>query len=325
MEKPLSYHGFVQVWQDPNECLKYRNQSGLSATALTIGNFDGVHLGHQELLSHVRTAAEQQNLFSLLLTFHPHPMQILAPEKLHLRLFSLEDQQDRLASWGLQGIVRQPFSREFSQTSALDFLENYLWKYFQPQVLVVGHDFSFGVRRSGNLDLLEDFCRRRNVFLKAISPLEIEGEIVSTSKIRENLLKGNLARTEKMLGRKYYLKGIVEKGEMRGRQIGFPTANIRPDVDFFPKMGVYACMVHLSPSRCQKAVMNVGMNRTFVEGDHNPIKAEVHLLDFSEDLYGRTLKVELCHYLREERKFASIEALSSQIKLDIIRAQEILR
>lgn len=297
----------------------------MPATALTIGNFDGVHLGHQELLRRAVTAAQQQGLFSMLLTFYPHPVRILAPEKQHTRLFSLEDQQERLAFHGLQGVLRQPFSREFSETPALEFLQNYLLKYFQPRVLVVGHDFSFGAHRMGNLRLLENFCERQNIVLEAVFPLKVDDEIVSTSRIREDLLNGNLARSEKMLGRKYYLKGIVEKGEMRGRQIGFPTANIRPDVDFFPKTGVYACQVRLPDSRYQKAVMNIGMNRTFVEGDHNPIKAEVHLLDFSEDLYGQTLKVELCQYLREERKFPSIQELSLQIARDIVKAREILQ
>ena len=315
----------MKVWQNPSDCLNFRAQSRVEETALTIGNFDGVHRGHQELLKRVVAAANQRGLFSMLLTFHPHPLQILSPEKQHTRLFSLEDQQERLAASGLQGVLRQPFSRQFSETAARDFLQNYLLKFFQPRALIVGHDFSFGAHRMGNLELLRDFCQREKIELEAVPPLEIEGEIVSTSRIRENLLSGKLDQAEKMLGRKYYLKGIVEKGDKRGRQLGFPTANVRPDVDFYPKTGVYACLVRLPDSRYRKAVMNVGMNRTFVEGDHNPIKVEVHLFDFSEDIYGQTIQVELCHYLREERKFPSIADLKLQIEQDIVRAQEILK
>lgn len=308
----------MKVWQDPEEWFKERQK-----TALTIGNFDGVHRGHQELLRRTVKAAEQKGLFSLLITFHPHPITVLAPDKKHTRLFDLQDQQEQLAKTGLQGLLRQPFSRQFSEMSATVFLEDYLLKYFQPQVIVVGHDFSFGAHRSGTFELLQVFGDKHKIAIERVPPLEIDQTRASTSKIRECLLSGNLQLAEKLLGRKYYLKGIVEKGEGRGRTLGFPTANIKPDVDFYPKMGVYVCKVSYLNRPPMTAVMNVGLNRTFVEGDHHPIKAEVHLLDFSEDLYGRTLKVELVEYLREEKKFSGLDELKAQIARDIEKARQV--
>lgn len=312
----------MQVWMDPEICRQELARAA-KPVALTIGNFDGVHKGHQELLKKTVQAARQMQGFSLLLTFHPHPAQILTPEKKHVRLFTLQDQQEQLKKIGLDGVMRQPFSREFSEISAPDFLEHFILKNFQPKHIVVGHDFVFGSHRQGNFELLKAFCERRKIKLELVPALKIGNEIVSTSKIRHWLLQGDLQMAEALLGRRYYLKGIVEKGEARGRTLGFPTANIKPDVDFYPRMGVYVCEVFLpeAPEVPLRAVMNLGLNRTFVEGDHQPIKAEVHILGFSQDIYGRTIQVDLCEYLREEKKFSSIEELKKQIAIDAEKAR----
>jgi riboflavin kinase/FMN adenylyltransferase len=313
----------MQVWWDPEKWRQDQQANGAKPVALTLGNFDGVHKGHQKLLKNVVDAARAIGGQSLLLTFHPHPAQILAPEKKHVRLFNIRDQQQELAKHGLDGIVRQAFSREFSEISAPEFLEDYILKYFQPRYITVGQDFAFGAHRQGNQALLKAFCERRKIKLELVPALKIGSETVSTSNIRRHLLAGELREAEAMLGRRYYLQGVVEKGAARGRVLGFPTANIKPDVDFFPRMGVYICEVLRwpDPGKRFRAVMNVGLNRTFVEGDHQPIKAEVHLLDFSEDLYGQTLQVELCQYLREEKKFGSIDELKNQIQADVESAR----
>lgn len=313
----------MQVWWDP-EIWRKEQLPKSGPVAMTIGNFDGVHKGHQELLKTTVSAAQRLQGFSLLLTFHPHPAQILSPERKHVRIFTLEDQQTELQKYGLQGVLRQPFSREFSEIPAPQFLEDYLLKFFQPKALIVGHDFRFGAHRQGDFSLLKAFCEREKIELHQVLPLQIDGETVSTSRIRHHLMQGNLEWVAKMLGRPYYLKGVVEKGEARGRTLGFPTANIRPDVDFYPRIGVYVCeVIRLAePGKKLRAVMNVGRNRTFVEGDHQPIKAEVHILDFSEDLYGQTLKVELHHYVRDEMKFSSIDELKNQIRRDVQFARD---
>ncbi len=312
----------MQVWWDA-EKWRQDQQANPKPVALTMGNFDGVHKGHQKLLKNVVDAAKSFGGKSLLLTFHPHPAQILAPEKKHVRLFTLRDQQQELAKAGLDGVLRQGFSREFSEISAPDFLEDYILKYFQPRYISVGQDFLFGAHRQGNQALLQAFCDKRKIKLDLVSAFKVNNETVSTSNIRRHLVAGELREAEALLGRRYYLQGVVEKGAARGRVLGFPTANIKPDVDFFPRMGVYICEVIRwpDPTKRFRAVMNVGLNRTFVEGDHQPIKAEVHLLDFSEDLYGQTLQVELCQYLREEQKFPSIDALKQQIQNDVEAAR----
>jgi riboflavin kinase/FMN adenylyltransferase len=295
--------------------------------ALTIGNFDGVHRGHQELLRRTVDWAQSKGGSSVLLTFYPHPLQVLHPERKHVRLFDQEDQRAQLEKSGLTGVFQQSFSRDFSEMSGPDFLENYLLKFFHPQCLVIGHDFSFGQNREGHQELMKTFCARRGIELQIVPALQVEGVVASTSKIREALLSGNLELAKKLLGRNYSIQGVVEKGDARGRMLGFPTANIRPVVDFYPKIGVYACRATVVGDKTQtvhKAVTNIGLNRTFVEGENHPIKVEAHLLGFSGDLYGKTMKLELIRYLREEKKFAGIEELKAQIARDADEAKRIL-
>lgn len=309
----------MQWWTDVQEIQNIKHP-----VAVTIGNFDGVHRGHQELLRRAVDWARLKGGSSLLLTFYPHPLQVLHPEKKHVRLFDQEDQREQLAKMGLTGVLQQSFSRDFSQMSGQDFLEKYLLKFFHPQCLVVGHDFSFGQHREGHHQQIEVFCQQHGIELQIVPPLKVDGTVASTSKIREALLTGNLQLAEKLLGRNYYLRGVIEKGDARGRTLGFPTANIRPAVDFFPQIGVYACHAVIG-GVTYPAVTNIGRNRTFVEGESHPIKVEAHLLGFQGDIYGKTMKLELLEYLREEKKFAGIEELKTQIALDVEAAKRILQ
>src|SRR6185312_5392703 len=300
----------MKWWTDVREIQNIKHP-----VALTIGNFDGVHRGHQELLRRVIDWARLREGSSLLLTFYPHPLQVLHPEKKHVRLFDQEDQREQLDKMGLTGVLQQSFSRDFSQMSGADFLEKYLLKFFQPQCLVVGHDFSFGQNREGHQQLLQAFCQQKGIELQIVDPLRVSGAVASTSKIREALLSGNLELARELLGRNYYLRGVIEKGDARGRTLGFPTANIKPAVDFFPKIGVYACRATVG-GITDSAVTNIGLNRTFGEGESHPIKVEAHLLGFQGNIYGKTMKPELMQYLREEKKFSGIEELKTQIALD---------
>lgn len=305
----------MKWWTEPPSASELKQP-----VAVTIGNFDGVHLGHQELLKKAVAWADLRGGTSLLLTFYPHPVQVLYPERKHVRLFDQEDQKEQLEKRRLTAVMLQSFSRQFSELSAPDFLERYILKNFHPEFLVVGHDFSFGAHRQGQHELLKAFCDRHRIQLEVVPPLQVSGKTVSTSQIREALLTGDLNLAKQMLGRSYYLKGIVEKGEGRGRQLGFPTANIRPVVDFFPKTGVYVTRA-ICGDQQWPAVTNIGMNKTFVEGEAHPIKVETYLLERGQDLYGRTLKIELLEYLREEKKFSSLEELKTQIATDVNQAK----
>lgn len=289
--------------------------------ALTIGNFDGVHLGHQSLITEVVKIAKNIGGEAGLITFHPHPMEVLFPEKSHHRLFDLEDQKEQMQKCGLDFAWVQPFSREFSEMTYQEFLEDFLWKNFQPSAIVVGYDFSFGRDRKGGKAELQGFCDLKKINLVIKEAAKINGQVVSTTLIRKFLQEGELQKVEAFLGRKYYLKGIVERGEERGRHLGVPTANIHPVVQSYPKLGVYVTRTKVAGT-WHNSVTNIGMNKTFVEGDLNPVKVETHILDFAQDIYGSEIKIELIKFLRDERRFPNIEELKIQIKKDIELAQK---
>lgn len=318
----------MKVFSDPQLFQSWRQaQIPQKVSYLTIGNFDGVHRGHQELVRQTLAlkAADPDGL-SVVLSFFPHPVEVLRPERKHSRLFTVQDQQEQLSAYGIEVILRQPFSRSFSQMSAHEFLYDYLLKFFSPRGLVVGHDFSFGSDRQGRVSDLEKFCQKEGIQLVIVRPQTSSlGQIISTSAVRQALQKSELPLVSEYLGRPYYIRGIVEKGDQRGRQLGFPTANIRSETDFHPNLGVYAVKVSADflGEASLPGVMNIGYNKTFKDGDLHPIKMEVHLLNFTGDLYGRILKVELIDYLRPEIKFSSLTELVDQIKLDIAKAKEI--
>lgn len=298
--------------------------TGIKPLSVVIGNFDGVHLGHQKLIEASVDWAKEHQGSSMVLTFHPHPLTVLHPEKMHTRIFDLEDQKKQIKAAGANGVFLQPFSREFSEFTSDMFLNDFLFKSFQPDQIVVGFDFSFGKGRSGTQEMLKKFCDQHKIHLKIVQPFTIQGEKVSTSAVRHALQSGELKKAEKFLGRPYYLKGIVIKGEQRGRLLGFPTANIKPVVDFFPKTGVYATVTRRKGIE-YPSVTNIGLNRTFVDGDFQPIKVETFLFDFNENLYGEEIEVVLKHYLREEKKFPSFEDLKNQIAVDSEQARQLLK
>lgn len=292
--------------------------------ALTIGNFDGIHVGHQALLAKITQKAQdgsgasqmKKACKSLVMTFDPHPAQVLFPEKKHLRLFSRRDQREQVQKRGVDGLFVQTFSRSFSEMSAFDFMNKFLRQDFQVQYLVVGHDFSFAKDRSGTQDKLKEFCQLHGIQFEVLPPVTVQQKIVSTSRIRDALKAADLEFANAALGRIFTLSGVVEKGAQRGRLLGYPTANLRVENDFVPKPGVYISRSTVADKE-YSTITFIGINKTFVEGDLSPVKIETHFLDFSADLYGQRLDVRLLAFLREEQKFSSIEALKEQIENDI--------
>lgn len=294
--------------------------SPLAASVVTIGNFDGVHLGHQQLVDNVVREAQFLGVPSVVYTFHPHPVKVLHPERATFRLFDLKDQQERFAERGVENVIIEEFTKDFSKITPQEFLDRYIFQQLRPKTLVVGHDFSFGADRSGNIPFLEKYCAQKGIKLIIIPPFQNEGKVVSSTRIRESLKAGDIESANELLGRTYYLRGHVEKGHQRGRTIGVPTANIHPDVEFMPRLGVYCTLTkfggHMHPS-----ITNIGVNPTFTENGKGPIKIETHLFDFDAHLYGLEVEVYLLHFIRDEMKFSGIEELKNQILQDVTEAR----
>jgi riboflavin kinase/FMN adenylyltransferase len=283
---------------------------------LTIGNFDGVHLGHQQLLAQNRELAVKLGAASVLMTFEPHPAAVLFPDKGHWRLFDREDQKNILQQQGFHGVYVQSFTRDFSELSPEAFMQKYFLQEFQCRGLVIGHDFSFGRDRQGKANDLRQFCHQQQIEFRQVEAFRLEGDVVSTSRVRKYLLEGDPENARRLLGRPYFLRGVIIKGDQRGRLLGFPTANLKATVEFYPRLGVYQTEALLD-GVTYPSITNVGTNRTFKEGDLQPVKIETHLLDFSADIYGKKLQVNFLKYLRPEKKFNSFEELKNQIEKDV--------
>ncbi|MFP5518862.1 MAG: bifunctional riboflavin kinase/FAD synthetase [Bdellovibrionia bacterium] len=294
------------------------NLPPFTGTVLTIGNYDGVHLGHQELLKCLVNEAAFFKVPSVVITFNPHPVKVLYPQRKTERLFDFQDQQEQMEKLGVDFCIIQKFSKEFSQLSAEDFFKDYLIKYLRPKTIVVGHDFSFGSQRTGNLDFLERHCSENGIKLIIIPPFKLRGAPVSSSRIRQALKAGELSEVKACLGRDFYLRGTVEKGFQRGRTIGVPTANITPDIEFVPRLGVYFTLAWIQ-GVAKPSITNIGMNPTV--SDTTNLKIETHIFDFSEQIYDQPIAVSLLKFWRDERKFSGIEELKQQIQLDLIEAR----
>lgn len=305
----------MQVWHGIHNRPLSRRPS-----VVTLGNFDGLHYGHQELLKVVQARADALNAQKIVMTFDPHPVQVLHPERGLKRLFPKEDLAEQLEKRGFDELILEPFSREFSQLQPEVFFRDYLLKPLNLKALVIGHDFSFGVDRTGNLEKLKRWCADSQVELDVVEPLAKEGGVISSTRIRKALGESDVEQAAQLLGRPFYLRGIVEKGDQRGRKIGFPTANISPENEMIPKNGVYLTRVFVQ-NKTYMAVTNVGLNPTF---DVNILKPRVesHVLDFDGDLYGLKMQVEFLKHRRSEKKFSGVEELVANIRRDVQWARE---
>lgn len=286
---------------------------------IVIGNFDGVHLGHQELLKEARRLADEKGLAAVAVTFDPHPLAILRPP--HLRLFDLQDQQEQFRRHGMDGVVYLTFSRDFSELSAAEFLDDVLGPAFRPQALVVGFNFRFGAGRRGSVEDLKSWGSRTGCEVVVVEAFRNDSGTVSTSEIRRALQEGEVARAAALLGRPYVLTGIVVHGESRGHKLGFPTANLHLEKVVTPRWGVYATRTWVE-GKPYLSVSHLGPLPTF--GDE-AIRLESHLLDFSGDLYGQTVRVELIDKVRDVQKFGSVVELREQIERDVETARRLLK
>lgn len=305
----------------------YRNLDTLPSfinAVVTIGTFDGVHLGHQKIIQQVLAESEASGGESVLITFNPHPRKIVQPEKSLMQLTTMDERIELLKQQGINNMVIVPFTKEFSQQTALQYIHHFLVEKFHPFKIIIGYDHKFGNNREGDFRLLEQYASEFSYSVKEIDEELIQNAIISSTKIREALLEGNVKLAHSYLGYDYFFKGVVIEGNKLGRTIGYPTANLQmenPD-KLVPGDGVYAVTCQLEgETRMLKGMMNIGTRPT-VDGLNRMI--EVNIFDFDEEIYGRHLKVWLKHYLRSEVKFSGIDALKEQLHKDGDKSRELL-
>lgn len=286
---------------------------------VTIGNFDGVHLGHREFLDHIRQSAKDDNAKFVVITFVPHPLQILKAHSGFLINTYLE-RRELLAECGVDYLIEIDFTRDFSTLNPDEFLENYIFSFKGINKLYLGYDFAFGANKSGDFHLAKKMCQKYNVELVLQQEYKVEASSVSSTQVRNAITAGDIEKVTELLGRQYFLSGRVIKGEGRGKLIGFPTANLGYEKDLIiPAKGVYITQVQVK-NMLYNAVTNIGVNPTFNTG--YGVHVESHLIDFTHDIYGEEIRVSFIKKIRDEKKFPSVNDLVAQITQDVKTAKE---
>lgn len=299
----------MQIHRNINELPRFKN------AVITIGSFDGVHIGHQRIISHISSIAKRIGGESVLITFDPHPRTIVNSNFKVKLLSPLNEKSTLLASTtNLNHLVVVPFNRDFSEQSPEEYINDFLYEKFKPAVVVIGYNHHFGKNRAGDISFLLKEAEKLNFKVEQITKQEIEDISVSSSKIRMALEEGAITTANILLGRNYTLSGIVRKGKQMGRTIGFPTANIavQSEEKLIPALGVYAVKIQYK-ERVYKGMLNIG-NRPTVDGKN--ISIEVNIFDFYDDLYGQNISIQFIKHLRSEQKFESLDALKIQLQKD---------
>ena len=283
-------------------------------TIVTIGTFDGVHVGHKKILERITHSAETLDCESLVLTFFPHPRMVLHENSEMKQLNTIDEKSSLLEMAGIDNLIIHPFDKDFSRLTAEDFVKQVLIEKFNLKKIIIGHDHRFGRNRTANIDDLVVFGKTYGFEVEQISAEEIDDVAISSTKIRNALLEGNTSLATEYLGYNYILTGTVVKGKQLGRTIGFPTANIQIQEDYklIPKSGVYIVKSTIN-SKVVFGMMNIGTNPTF-NGTTQTI--EVHFFDFEGNLYDQKITIALLKRIRSEQKFKSVEALKDQLAID---------
>jgi len=288
-------------------------------TALTIGNFDGVHLGHQAMLAELKRAAGRLGMPSCVLTFEPHPREFFAPDKAPTRLTSLREKLELLAGCGVERAHLCRFDYRFAQITAEDFIERIIVRGLGARWLLAGDDFRFGARRAGDLTMLKRSGPRLGMEVSALASFMQDGERVSSTTVRKALAAGELTRAERLLGRPYSISGRVVRGDGLGRKLGFPTANVQMKHNRPPLTGIFAVRLHGAAAKPLRGVASLGVRPT-VKQQGAPV-LEVHALDYEGDLYRRHVRVEFLRKFRDEEKYADLATLTRRIALDVENAR----
>src|SRR4051794_24886917 len=319
---------FMQVHRDINALPQFKN------AVITIGTFDGVHTGHQEIIEQLKQEAKNINGETVLITFHPHPRKIVSSKNIFI-LNTLSEKIELLESEGVDHLVVVPFDENFAHQTADEYVTNFLFEKFLPHTVIVGYDHRFGRNRQGDYHLLENYGEKLGFVVNEIPEHLVHREIVSSTKIREALLAGDIDTANEYLGYDYFFEGTVVEGNKLGRVLGYPTANlaIEEKEKLIPGNGIYAVQVQMVNKKGDKnslltiyhsrlnGMMSIGVRPTIGISDRT---IEVNIFNFDEELYGKTLRVYIKEYLRPEVKFNDLEELKEQLALDKIDSLKIL-
>jgi riboflavin kinase/FMN adenylyltransferase len=304
----------MQIIRHVNE-----HREDLTGSVVTLGNFDGVHLGHRALIGGAVSDSKRLAVPSVVLTFEPHPLRVLAPARAPRLILTHKDKMQLLQDLGVDIVAVQHFDLAFAQRSAEAFVQDMLVKRLKAQKLWVGKDLRFGQGRRGGIDDLIRWGRELSFDVAVVDPILLNGERVSSSRIRELVVNGRVDEVEPLLGRYHFISGRVVAGHRRGRDLGFPTANIAARTEVLPSDGIYATIFHLG-ARALLSVSSVGLNPTFGAG---PRTVESFIMEFDEDIYGESVRLSFIKRIRDERKFHSVDELVSQIRQDVHRAETV--
>ena len=276
-----------------------------------IGNFDGIHLGHQKLISKAKRIAEQKKQKLVLITFNPHPREIINNSEMDL-ILPYKEKKLLLKSYGIDKIDEIKFTNKLSKLSAEEFAKEYIYKVHNPSDIVIGKNFKFGHKARGDAKLLKDSLSKK-VKVHSVDIKRLDSLVISSSEIKKLISKGSIEKVNKLLGRNYHISGKVIHGEKRGRLIGFPTTNLSTEWNFLPKNGVYVSKVVISDKSYQ-SITNIGVRPTF---NANSLQIESHIFDFNKNVYGKKIKIYFLARIRNEKKFETVEKLIENITKDV--------
>jgi riboflavin kinase/FMN adenylyltransferase len=293
----------------------------LRSGAVSIGNFDGVHLGHAQIVERLLAVAREVSGPAVVFTFDPHPVRLLRPQQAPPPLTWTERKAELLGELGVDHVIAYPTDEALLQLSPEEFFGRIVRERLDARAMVEGPNFYFGRGRSGNIDRLNELCRAAGIALEIVAPVEIDGEYVSSSRVRRLVQNGQVEQASHLLTRPYRLRGMVTHGSSRGHRIGFPTANVDAIDTLLPAAGVYAGRALLADGEHVAAAVNIGPNPTFGE---QSLKIEVHLIDWHGTIYGQPLEVDFLARLRDIQRFDGVEPLKAQLQSDVQRTREIV-
>ena len=303
----------MKIYKNFNIKKKFKN------SAIAIGNFDGFHLGHQKVIKKGKYIARKNNLKFGLLVFHPLPVMFFNKKLKNFRIDSLKQKIESSKKLGIDFLIIKKFDRNFSKTSAENFIRLILHKKLKAKLIFISRNFRFGKNRAGDIHLLKKKESLMNYKTQTISPFKSKNKIISSTLIRKNIKKGKINFVNKMLGRAWVIEGMVKKGEKRGRKIGFPTCNLDLGNYMVPKSGVYSSVIIINKKIKKKGIVNIGYKPTFGK---NKLLLEAHIFGLKKNLYDKSIKVMLTKFIRKEKKFKNITQLKKQIKKDIRKVKK---